>query len=146
MRHDLESGAWVEMTPLQNLRGKDRDRYERAIRFQLPYTEGGDLDVIRGTAERLNQNIIRRNAALACFVTAWSFTRGDGEPLPVPGIDDMGAIARPDVIGDYPIGDEDEIEALIAPYLAKLRRPDPKETTTSSLNGRSKAPAVSPTG
>jgi len=146
MRHELESGAWVEMTPLQNLRGKDRDRYEKAVRFQLPVTEDGELDVLRGVAERLNTRDVRRNAAMGCFITAWSFTRADGEPLPVPGIDDMGAVARPEVIGDYPIGDEDEIEALIAPYLAKLRRPDPKETTTSSLNGRSRARAGSPRG
>ena len=80
---------------------------------------------------------------MACFITAWSFTRGDGDPLPVPGLDDMGAVTHLEVIGDYPIGDEDEIEQLIAPYLVKLRRPDPKETTSSSLNGRSKVKAAS---
>jgi hypothetical protein len=143
MRHDLESGAWVEMTPVQDLRGKDRDRYEKAVRFQLPVTEGGELDVLRGVAERISISDVRRNAAMACFVTAWSFTRTGGEPLPVPGLDDMGAIARPEVIGDYPIEDEDEITALLQPYTAKLRRPDPKETTTSALNGLSRAPARS---
>lgn len=137
MRHDLTSGAWVEMTPVADLRGKDRDRYEKAVRFQLPVTEQGDLDVIRGVAERLDTREIRRNAAMACFITAWSFD------LPVPGLDEFGKIAHPEVIGDYDLADEDEIEALIAPYLMKLRRPDPKETTTSSLNGRSKAPAGS---
>ena len=145
MRHDLESGAWVEMTPLQELRGKDRDRFEKAVRFGLPLTEDGELDVMRGVAERIDTRQVRRNAAMGCFITAWSFEK-DGEPLPVPGLDDLGRVARPEVIGDYPIDDEDGIEALIAPYLAKLRRPDPKETTTSSLNGRSKAPAASRKG
>lgn len=139
MRHDLESGAWVEMTPLTELKGKDRDRYEKAVRFQLPVTEGGELDVLRGVAERIDTRTVRRNAAMGCFITAWSYE------LPVPGLDELGRVAHPEVIGDYPIGDEDEIEALIAPYTAKLRRPDPKETTTSSLNGRSKARAASPT-
>lgn len=143
MRHDLESGAWVDMTPVGELRGKDRDRYDKAVRFQLPVTEGGDFDVIRGVAERVGIGELRRNAAMACFITAWSFVRKDGEPLPVPGLDELGAVAHLEVIGDYPIDDEDEIEALIAPYVAKLRRPDPKETTTSSLNGRSKARAGS---
>jgi hypothetical protein len=47
------------------------------------------------------------------------------------------------VIGDYPLDDENAIEEILAPYLVKLRRPDPKETTTSSSNGRSKARAGS---
>ena len=140
MRHELESGAWVDMTPVDELRGRDRDRYERAVRFQLPVTETGDLDAVRGVAERIDSRVVRRNAAMGCFITAWSYG------LPVPGLDELGRVAHPEVIGDYPIGDEDEIEHLIAPYLAKLRRPDPKETTTSSSNGRSKARAVSPTG
>jgi hypothetical protein len=143
MRHDLESGAWVEMPPLQDLKGKDRDRFELAIRHQLPVTEDGEFNAIRGAAERLNIRDVRRNAALACFVTAWSFEAADGTPLPVPGLDDLGKIARPEVIGDYPLADEDQLEELLAPYLAKLRRPDPKETTSSSSNGRSKARAGS---
>lgn len=142
MRHDLESGAWIEITPLQDLKGKDRDRFDRVMRFGLPITEGGDFDTIRAVAERLDTREVRRNAAMACFITAWSFEAG-GEPLPVPGLDELGRIAHPEVIGDYPIDDETEIEAILAPYLVKLRRPDPKETTTSSSNGRSKARAAS---
>jgi hypothetical protein len=146
MRHELESGAWVEMTPVQDLRGRDRDRYEKAVRFGLPVTEDGEIDVLRGVAERINLWEVRRDAAIGCFITAWSFTREDGEPLPVPGLDELGRVAHPEVIGDCPLDDETEIEALIAPYITKLRRPDPKETTTSSLNGRSRAPARSPKG
>jgi hypothetical protein len=142
VRHDLESGAWIEITPLADLKGKDRDRFDKVIRFALPLTEGGDLDAIRAVAERLDGREMRRNAAMACFITGWSFESG-GEPLPVPGLDELGRIAHPEVIGDYPLGDEDEIEQILAPYLAKLRRPDPKETTTSSLNGRSRARAAS---
>lgn len=146
MRHDLESGAWVEMTPLGELKGKDRDRYELAIRHQLPVDDDGDLDVTAGVAARMDFREIYRNAAMACFVTAWSFTTARGEPLPVPGLDDRGAIARPDVIGECPLDDETEIEKLLAPYVTKLRRPDPKETTTSSSNGRSPARAGSRKG
>lgn len=143
MRHDLESGAWIEITPLQDLKGKDRDRFDKVIRFALPLTEAGDLDAIRTVAERLDMREVRRDAAMACFITAWSFETAPGEPLPVPGLDELGRIARPEVIGDYPLDDENAIEEILAPYLVKLRRPDPKETTSSSSNGRSKARAGS---
>jgi hypothetical protein len=143
VRHDLESGAWIEITPLQDLKGKDRDRFDKVMRFGLPVTEVGDFDSIRAVAERLDTREVRRNAAMACFITAWSFGAADGTPLPVPGLDELGRIAHPEVIGDYPIDDGTEIEAILAPYLVKLRRPDPKETTTSTSNGRSKARASS---
>jgi hypothetical protein len=143
VRHDLESGAWIEITPLHDLKGKDRDRFDKVMRFGLPVTEGGDFDAIRAVAERLDTREVRRNAAMACFISAWSFTGPGGEPLPVPGLDELGRIAHPEVIGDYPLDDEDEIGQILAPYLVKLRRPDPKETTTSSSNGRSRARAAS---
>jgi hypothetical protein len=142
VRHDLESGAWIEITPLHDLKGKDRDRFDKVMRFGLPVTEGGEFDAIRAVAERIDTRGLRRDAAMACFITAWSFESG-GEPLPVPGLNELGQIAHPEVIGDYPLDDETEIEAILAPYLVKLRRPDPKETTTSSSNGRSKARASS---
>ena len=82
MRHDLESGAWIEITPLQDLKGKDRDRFDKVIRFALPLTEAGDLDAIRTVAERLDMREVRRDAAMACFITAWSFETAPGEPLP----------------------------------------------------------------
>jgi hypothetical protein len=143
VRHDLTSGAWIEIVPVQDLKGKDRDRYERAIRHELPLDADGDLDKAAGIAMRLDVREIRRNAAIACLVTSWSFTQSDGTPLPLPGLDDTGAITNASSVGEYPLDDETQIEEIIAPYMVKLRRPDPKEATTSTSNGRSKAKASS---
>lgn len=143
MRHDLTSGAWIEIIPVQDLKGKDRDRFNRAVRQEVPLDDEGGFDRQAAVTQRLNDGEVRRNAAIACFITAWSFTRDDGTPLPVPGLDDNGAITSRDSIGDYSLGDEDEIEDILQPYLAKLRRPDPKEATTSTSNGRSRAKAGS---
>lgn len=143
MRRDLESGAWIEITPLQDLKGKDRDRFEKAVRHGLPLDDDGELDKAAGIASRLDLRDLRRDAALACLISGWSFTTDAGSPLPVPGLDDIGAITNAASVGEYPLADEDEIEQILAPYLAKLRRPDPKGTTTSSSNGRSKAKAAS---
>jgi hypothetical protein len=137
VHRDLKSGASIDIKPLQDLKGKDRARFERAVRFELPVNDEGELDRAMGVALRLDGREVRRNAAIACFITAWSFD------LPVPGLDDLGRITSAESIGDYPIDDELELDEILQPYLDKLRRPDPKETTTSSSNGRSKATARS---
>jgi hypothetical protein len=143
VRHELTSGAWIEIVPVHDLKGKDRDRFSKAVRQELPLDDDGTFDSAAAVAQRLNDSEVRRNAAIACFISGWSFTLGDGSPLPVPGLDDYGAITSKDSIGDYPIDDEDEIETILVPYLVKLRRPDPKEATTSTSNGRSKVKAAS---
>lgn len=137
MRRDLASGAWLELVPVQNLTGKDRSRFEKAIRFEIPVDDSGELDKALTVAMRINGNEVRRNAAIACFVTGWSYE------LPLPGLDEVGRITGAESIGDYPLDDEIEIDVVLEPYLGKLRRPDPKGTTTSSSNGRSKATARS---
>lgn len=146
MRHDLTSGAWIEITPLQDLKGKDRDRFDRAFRHQLPVHDDGAVDVGAAVTARISVAEFRRNAAIACLITAWSFTGPGGEPLPVPGVDDQGAITSAASIGECSLDDENEIEKILDPYLVKLRRPDPKEGTTSASNGRSRAKAGSLTG
>jgi hypothetical protein len=46
--------------------------------------------------------------------------------------------------GEIGLDDFAEIEEILAPYMAKIqRRPDPKETTTASSNGTSRAKARS---
>ncbi len=149
MRHDLPSGAWVEMRPVQDLKGKDKDRFELAVRMQLPRDADGNFDAGRTITEGMDGRVINRNAAIACFVTAWSYTGDDGEPLPVPGLDDHGTITHRESIGDYPLDDAIALGGgmvkggLLAPVLAKLEPPDPKEATTSASNGRSRAKASS---
>lgn len=143
MRHDLNSGAWIEIIPIQDLKGKDRDRFERAVRHEFPFDDDGEFDKAALIASRADMRDLRRNAAIACLITAWSFTQPDGSPLPLPGLDDVGAITNTSSIGDYSLDDETRIEEILVPYLVKLRRPDPKEATTSTSNGRSKAKASS---
>jgi hypothetical protein len=144
MRHDMPSGAWVEMRPVQDLKGKDKDRFELAVRMQLPRDAEGNLDAVTGIASGMDGRMIRRDAAIACFVTAWSYLAGDGEPLPVPCLDDHGAITHPESVGDYPLDDATALAGLLEAILLKLEPPDPKEATTSASNGRSRAKASSP--
>jgi hypothetical protein len=143
MRHDLPSGAWAEVRPVQALKGKDKDRFDLAVRMQLPRDADGNLDADRAISTGTDWRVIKRDAAIACFVTAWSFTGDDGEPLPVPGLDDHGVITHRESIGDYPLDDATALAGLLAPLLAKLEPPDPKEATTSASNGRSRAKAGS---
>lgn len=142
MRHDLPSGAWLEIKPVQDLKGKDADRYRRAVRMMLPRTTEGDLDVKLGVALGIDTREVKRDAAIACFVTAWSYLGDDDAPLPVPELADSAVTSR-ESVGDYPLDDARAIDDIIRPYLTKLDPPDPKETTTSSSNGRSKAKAAS---
>jgi hypothetical protein len=143
VRHDLPSGAWAEMRPVQDLKGKDRDRFELAVRMQLPRDDEGGIDADRAITEGMDSRVLKRDAAIACFVTAWSFLADDGEPLPVPGLDEHGAITHRESVGDYPLDDATTLDGLLAPLLAKLAPPDPKEATTSASNGRSRAKASS---
>jgi hypothetical protein len=146
MRHDLESGAWAELKPIGGLKGRDRDAYERAIRMMVPRDRDGEIDAPLAIALGLDMRVIRRDAAIACMVTRWSFTAGNGDVLPLPLTGDTG-IENRDSIGELPLGDLDEIEELLEPYLVKLRRPDPKApaaATTTSSNGRSREKASSP--
>jgi hypothetical protein len=143
MRHNLPSGAWIEMRPVQELKGKDKDRFDLGVRMQLPRDDEGQLDAAAGISRGMDGRVIRRDAAIACFVTAWSYLGDGGEPLPVPALDDHGAITHPESVGDYPLDDATALAGLLAPLLAKLEPPDPKEATTSASNGRSRAKAGS---
>ena len=153
MRTELESGAWVEHRPLGDLKGKDKDALTRVIRYSLPAgidLEHPDLAALASGMPMQEFTLRQRDATWAQVITAWSFTAGDGTPLPVPHVQDSD-IADVESFGEIPLDDFEEIEALLAPYLAKLqRRPDPKgsqSATTSASNGSSRARAPpSPTG
>lgn len=141
MRTELPSGAWIEHRPVQDLRGKDKDAVTMAVRMVIPMTADGEVDLSQGMTMGGELQIKSRNAVIARVITAWSFTAEDGGPLPVPEWAGR-EIVNEDSIGELPLDGLNEIEELIAPYLAKLRaRPDPKGATTSSSNGLPRAKA-----
>lgn len=148
MRTDLESGAWVEHRPLQDLKGKDKDALTRVLRYSLPPgidLEHPDLTALVSGVNVGDYMLRQRDATWAQVITAWPFTGDDGQALPIPYVNSEGEIADRASFGEIPLGDFEEIERLFAPYLAKLqRRPDPKGSpsgTTSSSNGSSRARA-----
>lgn len=133
MKTTFESGAWVEHRPLQDLKAKDKDAVSESVRMALPVTEEGEVDLSRGVTMSGVMQVAARNACIARLVTAWSYD------LPVPRWENH-EIHDEDSIGELPLDDINELEALIAPALAKLRqRPDPKGTTTSSSSTSSRA-------
>ena len=147
VRHDLTSGAWVEVRPIGELKRNDKIAVQR-LQFEGIPMNDGDIDwhagaLMPGGAGAINVRFgeNRRNTAIALVVTAWSF---DG--IEVPQVRD-GCLIGGDGIGELPLDDYDELEALIDPYIEKLTKaPDPKApaaATTSSSNGRSSAKASS---
>jgi len=143
MRYTLTSGNWIEILPIQALKAKHRDRTDGAVKLYIKLDDKGDPDL---SAMPLSMSLqtIRRDALLAQLVSAWSFTLVEYDPegnvvegteasLPVPYWDgDKQEIACEASFGEIGIDDFTEIEAILAPYLAKIqRRPDPKGTTTA---------------
>jgi len=145
MRTELDSGAWVEHRPLQDLKAKDKDAVSRSVKMAMPLTAEGEVDMSAGVSIGGEMQIAARNAVLARVITAWSFD------APVPVYENW-QITNVESIDEIPIDDFNEIEDLFDPYLAKLRkRPDPKAPaagTTTASNGSSRANVVpgSPAG
>jgi hypothetical protein len=142
-RHELSSGNWIELRPIQTLKQRDKDVYDGAIKLYVDFDDEGKPDMSRMPLSMSIQKV-RRNALFARLVVAWSFTADDDiTPLPVPRwISDDAGVENEDSIGDLPIDDGDEIWELMAPYITKCdRKPDPKGTTTDGSNGTSKAKA-----
>lgn len=136
MRTDLESGAWVEHRPVQDLKAKDKDAVSLSVKMAIPITEDGEVDRSQGLLFSGAMQLAARNAVLARVITGWSYE------WPVPYFE-AAEVHNEDSIGEIPIDDFNEIEQLLEPYLAKLRdRPDPKGATTSSSNGSSRASAA----
>jgi hypothetical protein len=135
VRHELASGAWVEVRPIQDLKAKDKFAVSAAVKMLIPVNEDGEPDVSDGVALGGAMQTRAFNAVIARVVLAWSF----GLPKPVY---EFEQVTNEDSIGELPLGDFNEIEALLAPYQAKLRqRPNPKGATTSTSSGPSRAKA-----
>lgn len=136
MRTDLESGAWVEHRPIQDLKAKDKDAVSMSVKMAIPLTEDGELDRSQGLAFSGSMELAARNAAIARVITGWSYD------WPVPYFE-AGEVHGAQLIDEIPLDDWNEIEELITPYLAKLRKkPDPKKGTTSGSSGSSRASAA----
>jgi hypothetical protein len=141
VRHELTSGAWVEVRPIQDLKAKDKFAVSAAIKMLIPVTDDGELDTKAGLSLGGAMQTRSIAAVIARCVTAWSFTTEDGAPLPKP-VYEYEQITHEDSIDELPLDDFNEIEELLNPYLRKLRqRPNPKGATTSTSSGRSPAKA-----
>src|SRR5689334_10775346 len=99
----------------------------------IPITEDGEFDRSQGMAFTGAMQLAARNAVIARVITGWSY----GTPVPYF---EAGEVCNAESIDEIPLDDFNEIEELIAPYLAKLRqRADPKRGITSASNGSSRA-------
>lgn len=135
MRHELASGGWVDVRPIQDLKAKDKFAVSAAVKMLIPVNEDGEPDVSDGVALGGAMQTRAFNAVIARVVTAWSFD------LPKP-VYEFEQVTHEDSIDELPLDDFNEIEALLAPYQAKLRqRPNPKGATTSTSSGPSRAKA-----
>jgi hypothetical protein len=136
LKTTLESGAWIEHRPIQDLKAKDKDAVTTAVKMVIPITEDGEFDRSQGMVFSGAMQTAARDACIARVVTGWSYE------LPVPYFE-AAEVHDGESIGEIPIDDFNEIEELIAPYLAKLRqRADPKKGITSASNGSSRASAA----
>jgi hypothetical protein len=151
MRTTLESGAWIEHTPIQDLKGGHKRALSRAgkARMNIEVDGDGKVDVARAMSgmDFAGIGAATQDALWALLIEKWSYD------MPVPELDRAsGALEGGDAFDELPLEDFDEIEALFEPFMARLRRkPDPKAkaaATTTASNGSSRASAAhgSPTG
>lgn len=137
MHVDLASGHSLEIVPLSGLKAKHKDAFEGAPKLYVKFDQNGEAD-LSNLPLSMTLATLQRNALLASLISSWSFTQDDGSPLPVPTWDG-NEIANVEAFGEIPLDDINEIEDIIEPYIAKIkRRPDPKGTTTASSTGSSK--------
>lgn len=145
MRTELPSGAWVEHRPIHELKRRDKRAMSSVLRLVLPLTADGELDTAAAAeGVTLTGGLMYEAAttAAACILTGWSYD------LPLPRWDAERQVTENGAsLDEIPLEDSDALDALLAPYTAKLlARPDPKDprtATTSSSNGSSRAKAPS---
>jgi hypothetical protein len=142
LRTKLESGAWVEHVPIQDIKGKHIRDYARAGRTHIDGSavdDDGEVDVralVTGTDLGEVQEG-KHDALWAIIITGWSYE------FPVPKFDrGSGETAGAEVLEEIPGDDYQEIDLLMVPFGKKLTaKPRPKGATTSASNGSSRARA-----
>jgi hypothetical protein len=142
VRTTLESGAWIEHTPIQDLKGKHVRALARVAKPQLGgdiLDEDGEVD-LSAVMSRMDFGQFgqqRHDALWAIIIEAWSF---DFEPPHLDGA--TGIITGGDALDEIPLDDYTEIDQVLAPYSRKLTaKASPKGATTSGSNGSSRARA-----
>lgn len=139
MRSDLPSGAHVEYTPVQDLKGKHIRAMQRVAKMRMSrddVDDDGEVDV-GGLVERMDladMDEARHDALWALLITGWSF------PFPVPQLDRAsGTVTGAEVMDEIDAEDYAAIDEILDPHAKKIRRkPNPKKATTSASNGSSK--------
>lgn len=140
MRTTLESGAWIEHVPVQDLKGKHIRDYARAGKNRITrdaVDDDGQVDV--GTVvEQMDlgeQQEHKHDALWAIVLTAWSWD------FPVPVFDrGSGSTSGTEVLDEIPADDYGEIDEVLKLHVKKLTaKPSPKGATTSASNGSSRA-------
>lgn len=145
MRTTLESGAWIEHVPIQDLKGKQIRDYARAGKSHIgrdAISDEGDVDV-RTIVEQTDlgkKQEDRHDALLAIVITAWSYD------FAVPVFDrGSGETSGAEVLDEIPGDDYREIDEFLEPFEKKLTaKPNPKAreaATTTGSNGSSRASA-----
>jgi hypothetical protein len=139
MRTTLESGAWIEHVPVQDLKGKHIRAMSRIAKMRMSrddVDDDGEVDV-GGLVERMDladMDEARHDGLWALLITGWSWD------FPVPVIDSSGTVLGTEALDEISAEDYAEIDEVLDPHSKKLRRkPNPKKATTGSSNGSSRA-------
>ena len=132
MRHELTSGAWVEMRPIQSIVVRDREVYEAPLQFEVGIGADNKPD-FSDRKFSLALPVAQKRSLLCRVLTGWSYD------LVRPTW--AGGIENEDSFSEIPLDDYDEIEELIRPWIDKInKKPDPKgsrSVTTTASNGSS---------
>lgn len=134
MRTTLTSGAEIEHRPIQDLKAKDKDAVSQSVKMAVQLNDDGEFDRSQGMVLTGAMGLAARNAVIARVITGWPYG-------PVPYYE-AGEVHGAELIDEIPLDDFNELEELVAPYLAKLRqKPNPKAqaaATTTSSSGPSR--------
>lgn len=142
MRTTLESGAWIEHVPVQDIKGKHIRAMQRVAKMRMSrddVDDDGEVDV-GGLIERMDladMDEARHDALWALLITGWSYD------FPVPQLEvASGIVTGAEVLDEIPGSDYQEIDEALAPHGRKIRnRPNRSGGTTSASNGSSRAKA-----
>ena len=142
MRTTLESGAWIEHIPVQDVKGKQIRDYARAGKPQFsPDTidDDGEVDkrALVGGMNLSEMREQRHDALWAIVISAWSYD------VPVPVFDrGAGLTSGTEALEEIPGADYLEIDEFLKPFDKKLTaKPNPKGEISSASNGSSRARA-----